>query len=64
MIVVNEHEVGTCKMTKELEEAFLASCKYNDTTPENIAYFRSYVWNLFAIMKLAIDKTGSKPEEK
>jgi len=39
-ILVDEHEIGTCQMTKELEEAFILSCKHNKTTPNDIVYIR------------------------
>jgi hypothetical protein len=62
-IIVNEHELGTCKMTQDLEESFLESCKHNNTTPDDLEYFRSYVWNLMAMIINEMS-TGSKPEGK
>lgn len=53
--LVNEHEMGTCKMVDELEDAFLKSCKHNKTKPSDLKYFRQYVWNLFAMMSQALD---------
>lgn len=50
MILVNEHKIGTCQITDDLEESFLESCKHNNTTPDDLEYFRSYIWNLFAMI--------------
>jgi hypothetical protein len=50
MVLVDEHKIGTCQMTKEFEESFLKSCEHNGTTPDDLEYFRSYIWNLFAMM--------------
>ncbi len=55
MKIVNEHEIGTCQMVKEMEEAFQASCLHNGTTPDDLEYFREYVWNLFAMFSNAIE---------
>lgn len=50
MLLVNEHKIGTCKMVADFEEAFLKSCEHNNTTPDDLKYFRSYVWNLLAMI--------------
>lgn len=59
-ILITEEDIGTSDMTDDLEDAFLESCKHNETTPEDLEYFRSYVWNLFAIMSLSIDRTKKR----
>lgn len=56
-ILVNEHEVGTCKMVDSLEQSYLLSCKHNKTTPEDLEYFRQYVWNLLSILHQSISLT-------
>lgn len=55
-VLINEHQIGTCKMTSDLEEAYLLSCNHNNTTPEDLSYFRSYIWNLFSMVMQHIDK--------
>lgn len=56
MPIVNEHDLGTCKMTDSLEESFLKSCQHNNTTPEDMEYFRRYVWNLIAMITLRMNR--------
>lgn len=63
-VMVNEHEIGTCKMTQELEESFLKSCRHNNTTPEDLEYFRSYVWNLFAMLSNKLCEVDGRPQQK
>lgn len=59
MKLINEHELGICKMTQDLEKSYLESCEHNNTTPEDLEYFRSYIWALFAILKRSIEKSSN-----
>lgn len=54
--LLNEHKFGICKKIEELEEAFLDSCKYNETVPEDLEYFRRYLWNLITILHKQLEK--------
>ena len=37
-------------MEKQLRDAYAESCKQNDTTEDDLAYFQSYVFHLVALM--------------
>lgn len=54
-VIIKESVIGTDTITKDLEKSFLKSCEYNNTNPDDIAYFRSYVWNLFAMLLLKME---------
>jgi len=56
MVLVSEHDIGTCKIRDDLEASYLKSCEHNNTTPEDLKYFRSYVWTLLAMLLLRINK--------
>lgn len=44
------HVISEHPRVEEMEDAFLTSCKHNQTGPADLAYFRRYVWQLFAIL--------------
>lgn len=43
---------------QELEDSYLESCRHNNTTPEDMKYFRLYVWNLFVIFAEGLENRG------
>ena len=52
----SEHDMQTCKYVQDCEESYEASCKHNNTTPDDFTYFRRYTWNLFALLMLRIEE--------
>lgn len=55
MILIDEHEMGICHITKDLEESYLKSCEHRKTSPQDTDYFREYIWVLLAILMNRID---------
>ena len=49
-VLINEHDIGTCNMVDDFEASYLKSCEHNKTTPDDLEYFRRYVWNLLAMI--------------
>lgn len=54
-VLVNEHEAGICGMTASMETSYKQSCEHNNKTPEDVDYFRSYVWALLATLVQRIE---------
>ena len=55
MVIVKEDELGTAEMTADLESSYLESCKRNNTTPDDMKYFRAYIWNIIAMLVLKVE---------
>lgn len=60
---INEHELGVCKMVDTLEEAYVNSCKLNDTTVADFKYFRRYMWTIVGLQIRRIEELENLVEQ-
>jgi hypothetical protein len=58
---MSEHAMGTCTYIQDLEESYQASCKHNETTPDDHEYFRRYVWNVMALVFQRLEALEANP---
>lgn len=54
--LISEAELGTDQLCEDFEKSYILSCEHNKTNPDDLEYFREYIWNLFAVLTLKLNE--------